>query len=124
VHAAVQRVKAFHEAINAIEPGKETEEGKVDISKGLKVLGDIFGEHTTRPAGLPTISTLIVAMGSGMVRFSNMEYELVSESAECTVVSAAGEIAIGEETGALDEEYVVVKREEKWLIKLNAKSCD
>lgn len=120
----MQRVRSFHEAINAIEPAEETDEGKVDITKGMLALQDIIGEHTTLPAGFSTMNRLIVAMGSGMVRFSSMEYELVSESAECAVVRATGDMTIGEETEALDEEYVVVKRRGKWLIDPGAKSCD
>ena len=45
-----------------------------------------------------------------------MEYELVSESAERAVVRATGVITIAQETGKLDEEYVVVKQDGKWLI--------
>jgi hypothetical protein len=122
VHGAVQRVKAFHEAINAVEPGKETGEGKIEIGKGFNTLVDIFREHTTRSAGLP-MSPLILAMASGIFEFSNMEYGLVSESAECAVVRATGDITTGEETEALDEEYVVVKQGGKWLIDPDAKSC-
>ncbi|NIN68235.1 MAG: hypothetical protein GTO63_26720 [Anaerolineae bacterium] len=122
-HGAVLRVRAFHEAINAIEPGEETEDGKTDVSKGLNVLGDILGEHTTQSAGLPGLNFLMLAMASGMIEYSNMEYELTSESAECAVVKATGDMSIGDGTETLDEEYVVVEQGGKWLINLNAKSC-
>lgn len=117
VHAAVQTVRAFHEAINAIEPSQE-EEGQVMVDIGgdrFDEVVDIFRQHTTQSAGLP-LSPLVLAMATGVVRFSNMEYELVSESAERAVVRATGVITIAQETGKLDEEYVVVKQDGKWLI--------
>jgi len=113
----VQTVRAFHEAINAIEPSQE-EEGQVMVDIGgdrFDEVVDIFRQHTTQSAGLP-LSPLVLAMATGVVRFSNMEYELVSESAERAVVRATGVITIAQETGKLDEEYVVVKQDGKWLI--------
>ena len=121
-HTAVQRVEAFHKAINDIKPGKETGEGQTDVSKGMATLEEIFKKHMTTP-GLP-MSFLTIAMASGTVRFSNVEYELVSESAECAVVKAMGEVTIGGGSRKLDEEYVVVKQGDKWLIDLGARSCD
>jgi hypothetical protein len=106
-HAAVQRVKAFHEAINAVELDNYTQS---------------FKEHTIHH-GLPS-SILIIAMSNGLVRYSSMKYELVSESAKCAVVGATGDITIGSETGTLDEKYVVVKQEDEWLINLIAESCN
>jgi len=111
--ATVQRVKAFHEAISAIEP-KE----KLD-----NTLDRIFREHTTVHQ-LP-VSPLIILMHNGLVRYSSMEYDIASESAECAVVRATGELLVSGETKALlDEEYVVVKRGEKWLINFDIQSCD
>ena len=122
-HGAVLRVRAFHEAINAIEPGEETEDGKTDATKGLNALTDIFRDHTTQSAGLPGLNVLILAMASGMIEYSNMEYELVSEGAECAAVKATGDMSIGDGTETLDEEYIVVEQGGRWLIDLNAKSC-
>jgi len=105
---AVQMVKAFHEAINSIEPGEETGEGPT-------ALADVFQEYTTRP-GMP-MELGSLAMAAGVVRFSNMEYELVSESPDVATVRAIGEISIGgEEAGPFEAKYVVVKQGEKWLI--------
>jgi hypothetical protein len=108
-HAAVQRVRAFHEAINAIEPG----EGP-DVTVGTQALIDIYREHTTQP-GIQ-MSLLELAMASGTVRFSNVDYELVSENANRAVVKATGNITIGEKTETLDKQYVVEKQDGKWLI--------
>ena len=116
-----QRVKVFHKAINAIKPGKEVEEGKIEIGKGMNTLSDILEEHTT--SSLLSMNFLEMAMASGKVRYSNVEYELVSESDECAVVKAVGDITIWEETRAFKEEYVVVRQGEQWLIDFSAKSC-
>ena len=120
--SAVQRVKDFHEAVNAIEPGEEIEEGKVEAGEGLNTLADIYAEHTTSP--LLLMETLTLFMASGQFRFTEMEYELVSESPGCAVVRATGAVAVGQETLAFDEEYVVVKQDGRWLIELDAASCD
>jgi hypothetical protein len=72
---------------------------------------------------LPT-SPLMILMHNGLLKFSSMKYEIASESAECVVVRATGDMEIPGETTALDEEYVVVKREEKWLINFDTQSCN
>ena len=58
----------------------------------------------------------ILAMAAGMVRFSNMEYELVSESADRATVRATGDVTIGEKTETFEKEYLLVKQDGKWLI--------
>ena len=120
--SAIQTVKDFHEAVNAIEPGEEIEEGRIAAGEGMNTLADIYAEHTTSP--LLPMETLTLFMASGQLRFTDMEYELVSETPGCAVVKATGGVTVGQETLAFDEEYVVVKQEGKWLIELGGVSCD
>jgi hypothetical protein len=120
--SAVQTVEDFHQAVNAIGPGEEIEEGQVEAGEGLNTLGDIYAEHTTSPM-LP-MQALTLLMASGQFRFTDMEYELVSDTPECAVVRATGGVAAGQETLAFDEDYVVVRQDGRWLIDLGAASCD
>jgi len=87
-------------------------------------LKEIFREHTTMRLDQLPNSPLIILMHNGMVSFSSMKYEIASENTECVVVRATGDMEIPGEVTALDEEYVVVKREGKWLIDLDTQSCN
>jgi len=114
-HAAIQRVRAFHEAISAIEPKETFDETP---------LREAFQEHTTTQLSHFANSPLIILMHNGLVDFTSMQYEIVSESATCAVVRASGNMETAGEATDLDEEYVVVEQGGKWLIDIERESCD
>ncbi|MBN1179188.1 MAG: hypothetical protein JXD18_08255 [Anaerolineae bacterium] len=118
--APVRRVRAFHEAVNEIER-IEAEGGVIDAPEGFRALHAIYAEYTTTPQAPMTSTTL--AMAAGMVRFSNMTYELVSESDGCAIVAVSGEAVIEENTSSFQGEYVVLQQAARWVIDLNATAC-
>jgi hypothetical protein len=120
-HAAVQRIKAFHETVNAIEVGGNQKDTIIRLLKEHTTISDPL---TPMSLGLLEPSPLTIAMSSGLVRFSKMKYELISGSAECAVVRASGDMALASENNVFDEKYVVVRQGEKWLIRLDIKSCN
>jgi hypothetical protein len=122
-HPAVERVRAFREAISAIEPGVENADGSVSIALGEVI--EIFTTHTTEES-LPVqfmFNPLTESMALGLVDFEEMTYELLSESETCAVVKDSGLIIIGSEKTATESETIVVKQEDEWLIDLRKESC-
>ena len=122
-HPAVERVRAFREATNAIEPGKESPGGSVSVA--LDEVIEMFTSHTTLkslPLQLMT-SPLVMSMALGQVDFEEMTYELLSESETCAVVKDSGFIVIGSERIPTESETIVVKQEDEWLIDLRKESC-
>lgn len=113
-HLAVQRVEAYHKAINAIKPARGTGDGNINLTKGLAAMERINAEHTTMSGTY--MDMFHMALMSGVVEFKNMEYELISEGTGCAVVKATGELTSGDEAEPFEEEYVVIEQDGKWLI--------
>jgi hypothetical protein len=118
--APVRRVRAFHEAVNEIEMVEESG-GVVSAPEGFRRLNEIYDEYTTTEQAPVTSTTL--SMAAGMVEFTEMTYELVSESEGCAIVSVSGEAVIGEQSSPFQGEYVVLKQGTKWVIDLGATEC-
>ncbi len=120
--APVRTVREFHEAINRIEPGQDTGENVIQSPEGFRMLRDIFAKYTTDPQVPP--DPVYMTIAAGLVRFTDMEYELTSQSDECAVVHVTGQVTIGENTSGFAGNYVVVKQGRRWLVDLDAESCE
>ncbi|MBN1953980.1 MAG: hypothetical protein JW900_02910 [Anaerolineae bacterium] len=120
--APVRTVRAFHQEISAIQPPEQEEGGIITAPDGFRTLTQIFTDYTTETE-VPA-NSFTLAIVAGMLQFRDMEYELVSQDGDCAVVGVHGIVVTNQEESPFEGNYVLVRQGRRWLIDLDARSCE